>query len=57
MDRNSGQDALRGLLGTRFTAPELFRAAAGQEKTVGLDDLDDVLLRTNLTVPLKVSNA
>ncbi|CAK9036010.1 Hypothetical protein SCF082_LOCUS21538, partial [Durusdinium trenchii] len=51
-------DALRGRLQS-FTRPELFRSATANTDapppsvTVGMDDLDDLLLRSNLTLPLK----
>lgn len=52
------QDALRGLLSARFTAVELFRSATAESSeynaTVGMDDLDELLLRSNLTLPLEV---
>ena len=60
--RLSVQDALRGLL-QRYTATELFRcsvavasAEAGAEarSTVGMDDLDELLLRSEVTLPLEV---
>eukprot|EP00434_Breviolum_minutum_P000579 symbB.v1.2.000504.t1/scaffold11.1/size528188/53 len=50
-------DALRGLLSARFTAVELFRSATAESSeynaTVGMDDLDELLLRSNLTLPLE----
>ncbi|CAJ1417554.1 unnamed protein product, partial [Effrenium voratum] len=54
-------DALRHLLAD-FTAPELFRsvtAKASKDKagTAGLDDLDDLLLRLDMTLPLEVLTA
>eukprot|EP00435_Cladocopium_sp_Y103_P036059 s1426_g9.t1 len=57
---NSGSallDALRGLL-RRYTATELFRcsvasAEAEDAATVGMDDLDELLLRSEVTLPLE----
>ncbi|CAL1132786.1 unnamed protein product [Cladocopium goreaui] len=61
---NSGSallDALRGLL-QRYTATELFRctassaegpASAATAGTVGMDDLDELLLRSEVTLPLE----
>lgn len=58
----SAQDALRGLL-QRYTATELFRctassaegpASAATAGTVGMDDLDELLLRSEVTLPLEV---